>query len=448
MKKNNNQKFKQGAASFYIVAFSTLILLVVAMSFAAIIISEVERTSNDDLSQSAYDSAMAGIEDGKLAYQKYMQCKNNNNKDDNECKRITALINKVNTYQTTIENNESEYCDTVASILGRASDGTETGTPIDEYQGNIDNVENNMQQKYTCTNLRTRMKDYEGSISSSMPARVIKLKFDDGVVNKVDRVTFSWKTEDSDVGFNTNNFQYGKVVFPSLTTSNVASLPNSVASPATMSVGLVQTNKEFKMEDFEKVGKGTNRGLIYLVPGENAGSNTIGKEAFVKSNDKKATNEPNVVNCNRNNEYPCSVTIGIPGPVNGGDRNSDTFMMVVSAPYGQPKTNFKLEYGCSSGDCESKVEEGTDDGTKTEKDVAMLDGVQIEIDSTGRARDLYRRVRARLESDSSASGSYLSILGPLELTDSSSEAGTSNDFNLKKTLTVTCEANLGASNCQ
>ena len=95
MKKNNNQKFKQGAASFYIVAFSTLILLVVAMSFAAIIISEVERTSNDDLSQSAYDSAMAGIEDGKLAYQKYMQCKNNNNKDDNECKRITALINKV-----------------------------------------------------------------------------------------------------------------------------------------------------------------------------------------------------------------------------------------------------------------------------------------------------------------------------------------------------------------
>ena len=55
----NKPKFKKGAASFYIVAFSTLILLIVATSFAAVIISEITRTSNDDLSQSAYDSSMA-----------------------------------------------------------------------------------------------------------------------------------------------------------------------------------------------------------------------------------------------------------------------------------------------------------------------------------------------------------------------------------------------------
>ena len=68
------KKFRKGATSFYIVAFSTLILLIVATSFAAIIISEIERTSNDDLSQSAYDSALAGVEDAKLAFYNYQKC--------------------------------------------------------------------------------------------------------------------------------------------------------------------------------------------------------------------------------------------------------------------------------------------------------------------------------------------------------------------------------------
>ena len=442
MKGNNkkNQKFMKGAASFYIIAFSTLILLVVAMSFAAIILSEVERTSNDDLSQSAYDSAMAGIEDGKLAYQKYMQCKNNGGE---RCSEIISLIENINTDKITIENNEVAYCDTVAAVLGRSANA-ETGTSVDEYQGS--NVGNNMQQKYTCTNLRTRTNYYEGSISSSMPARVIKLKFDNGVINNVDQVTFSWKTEDDDVLSSFSNYKSGKVIFPSLTGLN------AVASPATMSIGLVQTNGTFRMDDFERInGNNTNRGLLYLVPTprNSGGVNSIGQDAFAKSNNKTATHEPYKVNCDisSGNEYPCSVTIVIPKPVNGGDRNPNTFMMVVSAPYGQPKTEFKMTYRCSGGDCRSEVKEGSDSGVAQDKSLAKLDGVQIEIDSTGRANDLYRRIKARLESDTSASGAYLSILGPLELTGSNN--GSSNSFNLKKTLTVTCEATrqFGGSNC-
>ena len=65
------RKFKKGAASFYIVAISTLILVIIAASFAAVIISELTRTSNDDLAQSAYDAALAGVEDAKLAYYNY-----------------------------------------------------------------------------------------------------------------------------------------------------------------------------------------------------------------------------------------------------------------------------------------------------------------------------------------------------------------------------------------
>ena len=44
-------RFKKGVASFYIVAFAALILVIVASSFAMVVMSEVERTSGSDLSR-------------------------------------------------------------------------------------------------------------------------------------------------------------------------------------------------------------------------------------------------------------------------------------------------------------------------------------------------------------------------------------------------------------
>ena len=103
------KQYKKGAASFYIVAFSTLILMIVAISFAAVIISEVERTSNDDLSQSAYDSALAGIEDAKMAYYNYLNCKD---KDGDNCKLINTLMNDDT-------ERDADDCNMVWEMLGR-----------------------------------------------------------------------------------------------------------------------------------------------------------------------------------------------------------------------------------------------------------------------------------------------------------------------------------------
>ena len=61
--KSTSIKTKKGATSIYIVAFTTMVLSILTISFVRIMVSEAQQTSNYDLSQSAYDSALAGIED-------------------------------------------------------------------------------------------------------------------------------------------------------------------------------------------------------------------------------------------------------------------------------------------------------------------------------------------------------------------------------------------------
>ena len=65
------QDFKKGAASMYVVVIAALLFSVLTVSFIRIIVSESLRTANSELAQSAYDSALAGVEDAKTALMKY-----------------------------------------------------------------------------------------------------------------------------------------------------------------------------------------------------------------------------------------------------------------------------------------------------------------------------------------------------------------------------------------
>ena len=141
------KKTKQGAASFYVVAFSTLILLIIVASFTALVIAQITRSSNDDLAQSAYDSALAGVEDAKLAYYNYENCVAQgvtptewDGEGEITCGEIIWLV-----------DNRDYDCDIVAKILGREIK-EDYGVSVDEKsRSNTDN--NNMQQFYTCTKL-------------------------------------------------------------------------------------------------------------------------------------------------------------------------------------------------------------------------------------------------------------------------------------------------------
>ena len=464
MNSSKKMKFRKGAASFYIVAFATLILMIIATSFAAIIISEVTRTSNDDLAQSAYDSALAGVEDAKLAFYNYKNCvasgadikepepgqektcsairwfveEANNRNGDEEGIELGSENGNTNNQDIIMTSSGLGYntCDMVSLVLGRKSLGSDESTQI--IESNI--AGNNMMQAYTCVKMATSLRDYRTTLSSSQQMRVVRVKFDGIDASKIKTVRLSWFL-DSDADFKKfrySNFVNGKVVYPS------TSVEVRPATPPTVYLGMMQTSSEFNINDFDVTrGNQTNRGMLYLTPsgekknneevtaglsgqttyepGYNAGlgKNHIGSEGFLKSNDKTAwdaagnykPNKPYAVYCPENaGGYACVVDIDIPEPI-GGNRNNDTFVFVAGLPYGEPPTTIDMEFYCADGEtCNPHLEELGEDSD--EKNLAYLDSVQIKIDSTGKANDLFRRVEARLEGSDALS---LSLMGPLEL---------------------------------
>ena len=423
MSKKINHNNKHGAASFYMVAFSTLILLIVVISFATVIMSEITRTANDDLSQSAYDSALAGVEDAKLAFYSYQNCLGNGTttavepNDDGEisCGEILYYASQ-------------DGCDMVAKILGRAIDENDGSVVIREVEGS----NNNMQQAYTCVKFKTNLSDYLSAVSESEPIKVVRPRFEDGVAQNIKSVKISWYS-------NVNSERLGYLNPDSEGIFN--SSGDGVPKPPVISLALVQTKGDFIIDDFERSGEGiTDRGMLYLVPLEEGteletdgeknyeitSNNNIKSSAFVKSNDKLKNNKPYLIECGGNEGFLCSATIELPDPV-GGSRLGDTFMFVISLPYGGPATDFRMEFFCGEeGGCGSSIE-----GNNEASDKVLLVDTQVLIDSTGRANDLYRRVEARLEAKSDTA---LSIMGPLQLTGGNGDGDDSDEDVLEKVM--------------
>lgn len=452
IKQRGVRKNKEGAASFYIVAFSTLILVILAMSFAAVIISEVTRTSNDDLSQSAYDSALAGIEDAKLAYYNYQSCLETKADFTNAqvrvdgsitCEDIVAWVEKTN---ESVENMKS--CDMVGHILGRIPEGGSGEVMIKE----TNEGGNTMQQYYTCVKIKTDLSSYKATLSESNTTRAVQVKLGNASAPSIDKVRVSWYSDSDGSEYAFTNFKSGAVTFPVLK-------EGKIATPPTLAVGIVQTAEVFSLSDFDKIASGrTDRGTVYLVPTDNSGwasgsktpdnyigvyqddANTVSAEQIVKTNDRTVKNLPYAVYCNPDggNEFACSADLELPKPI-GGDRNENTFMIVVTIPYGQPSTDFALEFFCQGEKCGNQVVSG-DDGMGSDGDDAQpgaanqatLRNMQVQIDSTGRANDLYRRVEARLDT---ADTYFPYPLYAIEL------LGDDSQSNLKKSLTVICEYN-------
>ncbi len=428
-------KFKKGAASFYVVAFSTLILVIIAASFATVIISEVTRTSNDDLSQSAYDSALAGVEDAKIAYANYQKCL-----QDGATADAYIVEDGVVTCGEILYWMQNADCDMVGHILGRIPDnGTGEVMISDTVETSGGEVTSDLNQAYTCVELKTILDDYRSTLTTANQTKTVKVNFNGTTAANIKSVKISWYARQDDSSFEFSNFleNADRVAFQPATSMRVS-------TPPTLAVQLFQTAGTFSVNDLLSASNGTktDRATVYLVPTKDSDAAKLTKNNYVgvydgsknvlsagqiaATNDRNS-NLPFAVYCNPNvdTEFVCSAILNLPEPLNGA-RSDNTFMFAVSAPYGQPDTDFSMEF-CTEVNCGNKNVEGS-----SVSSIASIKDSQVVVDSTGRANDLYRRVEVRLEpADTSFAYPYYAVQ-----LDGTSEDGQAT---LEKDLTVTSE---------
>ena len=134
-------KYNKAAASLIVVLFTTLLTVIITVSFVRVMVRDQQEASSNDLAQSAYDSAEAGIEDAKQALVIYKKCNSNTSWHDQHapvCENLQSAINSNN-------------CNEALSAAGISVGNTE---------GNIGG-----NQAYTCVKILTNTANYLGTIN-------------------------------------------------------------------------------------------------------------------------------------------------------------------------------------------------------------------------------------------------------------------------------------------
>lgn len=392
MKAISNRAFlkhtRRGVASLYVVIFVAIVLGVITLSFVRLILAEASKTTSADLSQSAYDSALAGVEDAKAAMIKYYNCLAENpsftydpNFTFNPDGVLTCeeILHSMHKFMLHFDDNYS--CDAVGVVLGRNGNDGQTGEVVIKETAEQDS---RMAQAYTCVKVTDKTDDYRSTLSLQNSVRVIPIQAETATVTGI---RLSWYSSNNGVNFNFAN-QHN---FPSLSGANAA-------TPPTITLQLIQAGNTFRLSDFDIRGShGTNQGLLALVPTtpeDSTGGNYFTRDIFMAANDKK-DNYKNKIKCgSADTEFACTAAFQLPfvydtPQLPPANTLSPSRFLVISLPYGQPTTDFAVEL-CTDSD--GRCHDNNNNPTTT-----RFSRAQVAVDSTGRANDLFRRVEARFE---------------------------------------------------
>jgi Tfp pilus assembly protein PilX len=163
----HNQK---GAASLFIVIFTMLLLTVVTVGFAQIMVRNQEQTQAADLSQSAYDAALAGVEDAKRVLVHLTSCDTATPPAD--CAAVTAAV-------------DDKQCNTtIASGIADVVANTESEVQVGD---------GSLNQSYTCVKVDRFPTVYPVRLTPQSPSSVTPIRPSSGTGTKL---RISWFTRD------------------------------------------------------------------------------------------------------------------------------------------------------------------------------------------------------------------------------------------------------------
>ncbi|MEI7689635.1 MAG: hypothetical protein WCI79_01560 [Candidatus Saccharibacteria bacterium] len=340
--KNSQQS---GSVSLFMVVFATLLITIVTVGFVKIMLQGQQQASATDLSQSAYDSAQAGVEDSKRAILRYKSlC--DLAISDVDCGIEYAKLN-------------SPTCNLAVSML----DGRNLGdSEIAVQTGN-----KSLDQAYTCTKISMETPNYMGNLAvdgSKMIPLIGSRPFK--------AVQIDW--------FSAKNLQNPSDSAEIPAFSANPQLPDvwDINKPSIIRAQVIQFNKSgFSVSDFDS----NSSNALFLYPSNDTSG--AAKRASIAldirpSPENGHSSEKTIkqVHCTGNllnDLYACSVVIDLPVEISA-DR----------AAY----LNLASIYNSSDYSVKLLDSAGGAVGFKS---------VQPEIDSTGRANNLFRRVVSRIE---------------------------------------------------
>jgi len=322
-------------------------MIVVTLSFIKLMLSDQSQATTNDLSQSAYNSALSGVEDGKRLLLLQQSCNGATPPPLATCAAANTAIAAGN-------------CDTIAA-------GLATGAGSESVVGTAA-----LDQAYTCVKITADTLSYEKLLPMGQ-SQVIPLTS----VSPFDSVIISWFSQDDMSSGATVNFPTADTTTP---------LPPAdvwpVNAPPIVRAQFMQTGDSFKLADLD-AARGANATFLYPLKNSGFNTTTVPMPDISTSTRRIAPpSGPAGVSCTAAfvAKYACSVKIGYSSAA-GGFASRNAFLR-LNALYSDTHYSVQLFQGAVP---------------------VAFNGVQPVIDVTGRANNMFRRVLARVE----LSGSFV-----------------------------------------
>lgn len=361
---------QSGVAAIFVVIFFALLIGIITLSFATIANQDQQRSTNNDLAQSAYDSSQAGIEDGRRLLAAYYKCLQEGKVCNNNVDAAAATLSaETKQKYESIFNKDDCSAIAVAEDKGLINiDGNISGNVVSVESGSG----GDLQQAYTCVNIKTKTPDYQTSLQANQ-SRLIPLSAlsSDGNSSAYpDKATLSWfMKRDSGSG---DEFKYD---YTKPTTPNPLTLPASNWGDNTPSLIRVQIIPVASSVNVSPAAVNDGSRTIFLYPKDGGSTSSVDINSDTIRRVSKI-NTPVLANgCVVSKDataYGFACKADLTGFLADG---STKYYLRVTPLYNKSTVNITLHSGGTS---------------------LLFDNVQPTIDSTGRANDLYRRSFTRM----------------------------------------------------
>lgn len=377
---------QRGAAAIFIVVFFAILISVIALSFMRIAVQDQQQATNDDLSQSAYDSANAGLEDAKRAISWYnANCPLNSQPsvaNAPKCAVYTATFNAT--------DNRCNLADIIhdpatADTLPYAATTTPTSSEVKvSTNATAGSDDTKLDQAYTCVTVTTQTRDYKATATNGKNDNLIPLRTVDDL--PIDTIELKWFYYESGDNSATLNPTYPDSVAKPLPISGGAWQPTT---PPIMRFQLIPTIRgNMNINDVSRDTK-----TVFLYPSTTGSGNIDMNLADPGRSDPPPAAKPKAVapqlaKCEAtvsSGMFACSARLNVSlltaAGGTGTPLNTDYYLRLTSI---YNNADYQIRLLGSAGE------------------VRLFDNVAPQIDTTGRANDVFRRVQSRVISTTSS----------------------------------------------